>query len=1143
MAVGISHLRAQSKITYVSSLSNGCSLSLRHDLVLPSSLKVSGEDSIYTIEDFIISSNTLTFRICPIVEDSIYTISYRGLNMGVGKIFSHLDSTKYTYLDPLNRVYDFGEVKTNGISEIAVASGLQYNGSFSRGFAVGNSQSLVLNSNFDLQMNGEIGNGIRVLAAISDDNIPIQPEGNTQVLQEFDKVFIEVSKDRTSVIAGDYELRRPVSYFMNFQKKLKGLSVNNISILNENTSVQTVANVASSRGKFARQILKSREGNQGPYRLLGNNNERFIIILSNQEKIYFNGELLKRGLEYDYIIDYNSAEISFTPNRLVAKETRIIAEFEYTDLNYFRSLYHLRNDINSKKYNINVNFYSEQDSKTSTSQIDLDSTDISILTEVGDASQLSFRSGIRSISNQDATSTSNITYEYIANPNVNEDGIAQILTFSSDDTKPLYIAAFSDVGLGSGGYDLDTRQGLNGRVYKYVGKGKGRYDPITQLVAPEKKQMATVGATFRIAPRTELRGEWALTNLDRNRFSSRDDSDNADYGGYIEFNTELLIDSLKSISYFGGTKLETIGRNFNPLNPYRIAEFGRDWNVDSSALGTQRLFEVISGIRIKKSSLSYQYSSYDIGQDFQGNRHLLKGTINDLGWKGVAQLGMTSTTAFGKTTRFLRPNFDIARSITGLDNLAFGVALEAEDNRYQVNSLDSLTAQSYAFDYTKYYIRTNEKRRFNLLLSYNKRNDAFGDKGILSDAIDINEIEILSGWQISKSHRLNISIKNRDFEVLRTDLVPTENSKRTLVGNIDHTLALKALQLNSNYQLASGQEPRLEFVFQKVENNFGDYVYVGSDTAGIKNITDFRYDPTNPLARYIRISLPNSQFISTDLLAFNNSFRFQPAQFWSKDNKSKLRKWTSKIENLFTYRSTIKTQTNTGSRNLNPLSPIDTANTVNYNSLLSNNVFLNKGNPNFDMVWIYRNNALLQNQLNGNESRDLFENEVRARTKLYRNSDIIATVTKGNRAYDAQLFNDRDFLIDYTRYLSELNVRNGTSARYILKYKYEVRNQLLNTKFEANINDVTFVTNLRQAAKSALDLSISYVNIAYDGPIGGSLEYDMLDGLRKGNNMLWNTNFTRRLNGTLDLTLSYEGRKTGVNPAIHIMRAQVKASF
>lgn len=104
------------------------------------------------------------------------------------------------------------------------------------------------------------------------------------------------------------------------------------------------------------------------------------------------------------MIDYNTADITFYPKRFVFKEIRVIVEFEYTVQNYFRTLYAIQFNIVSKKYEINVNFYSEQDSKNTTGQIDLDSTSIDILRQAGDDPNAAFRSGVRTFDPEIASS-------------------------------------------------------------------------------------------------------------------------------------------------------------------------------------------------------------------------------------------------------------------------------------------------------------------------------------------------------------------------------------------------------------------------------------------------------------------------------------------------------------------------------------------------------------------------------------------------------------------------------------------------------------------------------------------------------------------------------------------------------------------
>ena len=53
----------------------------------------------------------------------------------------------------------------------------------------------------------------------------------------------------------------------------------------------------------------------------------------------------------------------------------------------------------------------------------------------------------------------------------------------------------------------------------------------------------------------------------------------------------------------------------------------------------------------------------------------------------------------------------------------------------------------------------------------------------------------------------------------------------------------------------------------------------------------------------------------------------------------------------------------------------------------------------------------------------------------------------------------------------------------------------------------------------------------------------MLEGLQDGKNYLWSLNLDRQLSKTVQMSLNYEGRKTGDNRVVHVGRAQVRAVF
>ena len=117
-----------------------------------------------------------------------------------------------------------------------------------------------------------------------------------------------------------------------------------------------------AKGKFYSYFLDVQEGVQGPYRLTGPNNESFIIILVNSEKIFLDGRLLQRGFDYDYIIDYNTAEITFNNTLLITQFSRVRVDFEYAEQNYNRTIIQASQEQRIGRWRSRLVHYQEQDS-------------------------------------------------------------------------------------------------------------------------------------------------------------------------------------------------------------------------------------------------------------------------------------------------------------------------------------------------------------------------------------------------------------------------------------------------------------------------------------------------------------------------------------------------------------------------------------------------------------------------------------------------------------------------------------------------------------------------------------------------------------------------------------------------------------
>ena len=103
--------------------------------------------------------------------------------------------------------------------------GLNTAGSISRGINLGNNRNSVLNSELDLQIYGKLNDKVEITASIQDANIPLQDNGYSQTLDEFDQIFIELKSDKWKIRAGDIDLKNSNTYFGMFSKRIQGLLI------------------------------------------------------------------------------------------------------------------------------------------------------------------------------------------------------------------------------------------------------------------------------------------------------------------------------------------------------------------------------------------------------------------------------------------------------------------------------------------------------------------------------------------------------------------------------------------------------------------------------------------------------------------------------------------------------------------------------------------------------------------------------------------------------------------------------------------------------------------------------------------------------------------------------------------------------
>ena len=409
-----------------------------------------------------------------------------------------------------NRVIvDEGVLVKNTRSQIL--GDLNSKGSIIRGITFGNNQGQSVQSSMDLQISGKLSKDVSVLASISDHNLPIQADGYTQTLEEFDKIYMQLNiKDKSVLRAGHLDVLDESTYFGRFQRRSMGMQFETNFGKENKTFVDLSAGVA--RSEFYRIRFQGVEGNQGPYRLTGKNGEQFITIISGSEQVYIDGILMKRGENQDYVINYNTGEITFTSFRPIFKQNFITISYNYTNRNYTRFLITggIRHEREKSKFGFN--WFMENDNKNAPLSLNLSKEDQQILANAGNNPDLMYApSG--TVTEYDVNK---ILYHLIQNPNGN------YYEFSTDQTATLYQVAFTYFGQNLGDYRIKQTTN-NGRVFEYVGNNMGDYKAVRKLPSPQKTQVFSANSEFLLKD-GKIGAVVSLSNFDVNLFSSKDAS-------------------------------------------------------------------------------------------------------------------------------------------------------------------------------------------------------------------------------------------------------------------------------------------------------------------------------------------------------------------------------------------------------------------------------------------------------------------------------------------------------------------------------------------------------------------------------------------------------------------------------------------
>lgn len=1103
-------------------------------------------DTIYLEKTSINSSN---FKLLDVNNQPIDTTFYK-VNFGKGTLLlnekfpASSDSLTVHYLklpDILTKeyhIYDDSRVVSNEASTESLYKieeenlpkkntpfeGLNTSGSITRGVTIGNNQNSVLNSNLDLQITGKLSDKVSLRASLQDNNIPLQDGGYSQKLDQFDNVFMELFSEKWNIRAGDVFLENHKTQFLNFNKKAQGITTN-FDFGEEDNRTNVFASAALVKGQYAKSNFVGQEGNQGPYKLIGQNGELYILVISGSERVYVNGILLKRGENNDYTIDYNAGEIIFTPLFTITSEMRIAVEYQFTNQNYTRFITYAGGSHQSKKWSFGSYLYSENDLKNQPLQQNLSTEQAKILSEAGDNSNLMAAPSAY----LDTYSDNKILYKKTTFNSV------EIFEYSNNPEDVLYNVRFSQVPVNTGNYILKNSAAI-GRIYEYTepinGIPQGNYAPIIQLVAPIKTQVATFLGKYNPSEKTTVDFEIGVSDNDKNLFSSKDDADNDGIAAKINARQRLFTMKWNTDVF---ANYQFIAKDFSSVERLYSIEFSRDWNLGTAAIGNQSY--LISGLQMtlpEKGNLIYQFEKLDFSENFTGNRNLLNASFNLKDWK-IQNLGsFLNSDAAASTSKFLRNQTQLKYHFK---KNWVGTSLKLEDNQEKTKATNQFTALSQRFLEYGFFAGRGDSTKVFVELGYFKRANDSLQNGIIQRVNNSQTFTLRSKLlQTSKSDlSLFANYRVLDFVDPAKKKEPSLNSR--IIYN--DRFFNQFIQSTTVFETNSGSIPQQEFTYLEVPPGQGVYTWNDYNSNGVQELEEFEVAPFPDQAKYIRVYLPNRIYIKTHQNKFSQSLTLNPNQW---QNETGFKKLLSYFYNQTSYLIDRKVENKGDNFTLDPFSR-SKENVLGLSSSFRNSLFFNRGKQFHSVTYTYvendaKNLLSIGSQDAKNSSNQLQYNHLVQKTWLF---GMFAKTIQTNLT--SENYPEKNYEITGYQLAPKISYLFSKSTSWDIFYEFQNKENQIGAL--ETLSQSRFGTSFSYADEKNFTMNgeVSFYKNEYIGDEFSSVGFQMLEGLQTGKNITWRLLLQKNLTSFLDVNLNYQGRKSETSQAIHTGSVQLRAYF
>ena len=345
------------------------------------------------------------------------------------------------------------------------------------------------------------------------------------------------------------------------------------------------------------------------------------------------------------------------------------------------------------------------------------------------------------------------------------------------------------------------------------------------------------------------------------------------------------------------------------------------------------------------------------------------------------------------------------------------------------------------------------------------------------------------------------------------------------------------------YEAQTERTPKLQEIYVRTGVEFGQFVWVDSNSDGAIQLEEFVPETTPNEGAYVRTFVPSDTLFSVIGIQARLRVALEPHRKW-KDADDRWKRWLSHVSS----RTTLEVVERSQEQDLKKVYLLDLGSfrrpgvTLNGRLVVRQDLSLFQRRPDVGLDLSFNRIRSLTDLAAGLEERQITGWRATGRVRPVRRINLRLTGSTEINNVLSESFASRRYNLKTMRVVPEVTFLVSRTMQFKTEADYARKTDRLLER-SSTLLKVPVEMRYNRARKFQVTTRLEVARVDLTGEASGIAGFELTDGRGTGTSWLWAATAQYAINRYIRASFSYDGRAPSEAPTLHTLRMQVSAIF